>query len=261
LTNLARIDVAALAKVALQEFSTARYSQAIALRFRDWWSLLELRRDILDCLSQGLWLSPVECASIVRRISEGPLVTMGEGIRPGPPSVSGATFGELRKSAVLAEAYLNEQTLALASARELYARKSDLELRFGDAGALSDADEEEYFTICSDVRRLEDLSERPFSAALADAVAGNGDEDVLSSRWILSVDTSAPDEVLVIDFRAWLKTHRQAAGRREGLSEADLRRWAQHRVLPYIDLRPWSSLQANRTSLLMHGWATVSFLT
>ncbi|MGY1408358.1 DUF6387 family protein [Luteimonas sp. A611] len=253
MTKVAPIDVAGLAKAALREFSISRYSQVASLTFRDWWPLVELRREILECLSQGLWLSPVECAAIIRRVSEGPLVTMGEGLRAGSPAVAEATLEDLRRSSVLAEAYLNEQSLALTVTAELSTRKSYLEMKFVDAGALSGADEEEYFTVCSEVRRLEDLSATPFSAALADAIAAHGDKEGVSPRWLLSLDTSAPDQILVNDFRAWLKAHRQAVGRQEGLSAADLRKWAQHRVLPYIDLRLLTQL-AGDADIATNAW-------
>lgn len=77
--------------------------------------------------------------------------------------------------------------------------------------------------------------DRPLRETFEDLV---GEEE--SSQALIAVQTDAPDEFILEDFRRWLKQKRQyderkpkslAVGRRDGPSQ-----WAQFKVLPYIDL-------------------------
>lgn len=58
----------------------------------------------------------------------------------------------------------------------------------------------------------------------------------------VEIDIAAPNEVIVNQFTAWLKTIRESLGnhmKAKPLSSADLDRWAQNRVLPFLDIERW----------------------
>lgn len=56
------------------------------------------------------------------------------------------------------------------------------------------------------------------------------------------IDIAAPNEIIVNQFTVWLKTIRENLGNHmkpKPLSSADLDRWAQNRVLPFLDIENW----------------------
>jgi len=67
------------------------------------------------------------------------------------------------------------------------------------------------------------------------------EHDVDEGGAFVFVQLAAPDEVIVGHFRSWLAASRKKFAQLDQspvakFSEADLRRWAQHRVLGYLDL-------------------------
>ena len=69
----------------------------------------------------------------------------------------------------------------------------------------------------------------------------------LSNQYFISIDLGANDDLLVKEFKAWLKKIRQVAPVRElktrvRFSEAQFRRWCKFSFLPYLDIVDWAKL-------------------
>ncbi|TFE43582.1 hypothetical protein E2553_00155 [Paraburkholderia dipogonis] len=70
----------------------------------------------------------------------------------------------------------------------------------------------------------------------------------LSGEVAVNVDLYASEDKLVDDFRAWLKVTRSALGVHDivrRLDKSDFGRWAQNRILAYLDLTLWAKVKGH----------------
>lgn len=220
------MDIKAMSLSAFNSFDIKKYSEASSMTVLDWRAVLRLRSGMYseDPTSQ-IVTSPSVCASVIRRISDAPLSTLRLTTKAYGPSVADMSLRDAYMLREDVEDFGEEHVPSLKRLQELDWPGLDL--------ALDEASDDEFDELLKKVGEAQGL-ERRLSIGFSEAMmeAGAGSLDV----WYLEIDASAPDDVLIDDFKGWLAKLREKHGRVDPISESTLRRWAQHRVLPLIDL-------------------------
>lgn len=104
-------------------------------------------------------------------------------------------------------------------------------------------------------RRLDafrDFSEQPFFVALRDSTLRSDSGKALTTNRAISVDMSAPDDIILADFKSWLGEmrkleHHRAA--RRSFTEADYQKWARNGYVPLLLLDKWRVLTGVKITL------------
>ena len=223
------ITVSEMAAKALNDFTLAKYLDVSKLTILDWRSIIGYRDGILSNID---WMMDAEKSqrlkAYIRRISDAPLSLLRATHRTYDPAVTDMTA---------LDAWVFQRSIEL-HAPDVAKRMEELDAlqesnRSIDLDDASDAEVEEILKRVDEERTIKEELSLPYRKAM-------GDEADIS---YLAVDCSAPDDVLLSHFREWLNSYRSESGRQaKSISEADMRKWAQHRVLPYIDLRILSKL-------------------
>lgn len=101
----------------------------------------------------------------------------------------------------------------------------------------------------SRLRAFEEFSDKPFFVALRDSSLRNDSGNALTTNRAISVDMSAPDDILLADFKNWLVEmrkleHHRAA--RRSFTRADFQKWSRNAYVPLLVLDKWKRLTGSR---------------
>lgn len=212
------------ARDALERFDISKYAQSSSLSILDWNALISHRAPMVwsgDRLRDARMFRRVN--SFIRRIELAPLSVLGLTRSAYGPSVEPLSVDDAYALQSTIQAYMPQlaQQIEELAQRHADAREFDLS---------DDADVELLLRQVDEDRRLEEGLDVPYDEKLKAAGVQAGD------RAHIVVEMDAPDDVIIEHFREWLKKHREANGKVPGISETDVRKWSQHRVLPYLDL-------------------------
>lgn len=218
-----------MAALALERFSVSKYAGAPELTVLDWRSLIGFRAEIISNIE---WVSGVDSdlrlRYYIQRISESPLSVLRATFRTYEAAVTDVSVMDVfdvcgaitrsapRLSQLASELERLEEETVPASLHEMSDSEIDELMRQID---------------------LQDEHRKELSIPLK-SIYGE-DAGIV----FVALDVTAPDDILIEHFREWLRLTRRDSGKKtKTITEADLRKWAQHRVLAYIDLRILSKL-------------------
>ena len=212
------------ARDALERFDVSKYAQASSLNILDWRALISYRSGMLMNID---WMQDAEresrlCA-YVRRIDVAPLALLGAGRKAYGPTVQSLSVAEVYSLHDEIRRHMPEH---LASIERLLERESNAR----DYDLSNDADVEALMAHVEATKSLEDGLDVSYTDELRRVGIDSGGLDYVA------IDAEAPDDVLIEDFKQWLKQRREVFGKAPAITENDLRKWSQHRVLPYLDL-------------------------
>ncbi|WP_310644819.1 DUF6387 family protein [Burkholderia cenocepacia] len=80
----------------------------------------------------------------------------------------------------------------------------------------------------------------------------NDDVGVRNDYFMVAVDLGASDEMLVREFKTWLKSTRKAVGSariKPAFTQRDFEEWHEKRLLPYLDLSLWAAARGAHFTL------------
>jgi hypothetical protein len=232
-------DVRRMAQSAFEGFDLSKYHGASNLSVLDWRAVMRLRRHALEWADDGTWSwkSPDQQApAIVGRIAADPLSTFMLNEKTYEPTVT-----EL--NVVDACGFRDELAYLRPDLFETLQRLEASEAP-GERIDLADATPKQISALLkrmTETRELRDQLSVSYRSAMEKANISDG-------LCNLVVDCSAPDDVLTAHFLDWLAEYRKQTGKISGISETAVKRWAQHRVLPYIDLKIFSAAAGIETT-------------
>jgi hypothetical protein len=91
---------------------------------------------------------------------------------------------------------------------------------------------------------LIDRSDKRFNLSVDDVISNVVTD--FGNRKTICLDMTAPDEVLIAEFKAWLLNSREKfkiPAPTRSFTAKDFKKWSDHQVLPYLDLRLWALVQ------------------
>ncbi len=89
----------------------------------------------------------------------------------------------------------------------------------------------------------ESYAGRPFFLTLQEVITVRGDPEPLTCNRAISVNMSLPDDMLVDDFRDWLKASRSLSFHKAApkvFTKNDFAKWCDYRLVPYSILTYWA---------------------
>jgi hypothetical protein len=214
-------------KKLLKQFDVSAYNDAKGFGIEEWDFVLHRRLGLLDRFVADHF-DLLEMVKFV--ILKTPLLVQG----PRPPEVHGPSVDDLSIIAAWGMRSGVESIEGAAAACEVELDGPEPFVHRSEPGS------EEWMLALLEATRNPSDEEKARSelvnASYNDALAKAGVED-----WCyVEVDISAPDDVLLADFKAWISSTREKRSFVQSpvsrFTEKEMARWASNRVLPYIDL-------------------------
>lgn len=226
-------NLAEVCKLAIQKFDHKKYAGASTLTICDWDALLRARSNYWhrsDALESWELSNGFRVMFVVDLMDDPLRVRLSADSSPYDPTVT---------DMMLASAWSARKTIGRLADAKRVCELWDAHMNT-PGEAIDWASGQDMAESLARMAAEDAAKEKEFNAVFGSYSGVLESAGIYAGGQFVQVDTSAPDSVILEHFKEWLahfrSNERERNPRSLSITDADLRKWAQNRVLAYLDL-------------------------